>query len=266
MIEEKKGKVTIKQFRRNGWLPAGHDGEFRYTHCFEELVVPVDHRGHHITGLTEEQEREFEGKLRLTEGDLSRYNKDYWATFKIKIEKDGRTLDLSVASEALEYHVLCANDLVANSEAEKADHPLAEYVLTSLEQEAKAESAVIKLKREAYKLFGTMMAKDMQAYLKVVGKRVSDDTSSEILEAALGKEIESDPAHFIEVVKDPHFKMKVFIDDCKAAGAIEKRGSKYNLKGGDIIGYDLDETITYLSKDENQEVLIGLKSKLGVKK
>ena len=266
MIEELKGKVTIKQFRRNGWLPEGHDGEFRYTHCFEDLVVPVDSRGHYITGLTEEEEREFEIKLHMDKGTLSRYNRDYWSRFRIKVEKDGRTLDLSLTSDALEYKVLQAMDIVANSEAEKVDCPHAEYVLTSLEQEAKAESAIIKLKREAYKEFGGMNYKDMEAFLKVIGKRVSEGTDGEILEAALGKEIEGDPANFLNIIKDPHFKMKVFIDDCRAAGAIVRMGSKYMLKGGDIIGYDLDETISYLSKDENQDVYRGLKSKIDVKK
>lgn len=265
MIEDLKGKVTVKQFRKNGWLPAGHDGEFRYTHCFQSLACQVDSRGNYLTGLTEEEERHFEEKMRLEEGSLSRYNKDYWASFRIKIGKDGKTLDLSIPSEAVEYKVLCAHSLVANSEAEKIDAPLAEYVLTSIEQEAKVASAITKTKKEAYKLFDKMNYSKMKAYLKVVGNRVSEDTPSEMLESEIGKVIEEDPASFINILKDPHFDMKVFIDDCKSIGAIVKSGSKYSLKGGDIIGYDIDETISYLSKDENQEVYIALKSKLDVK-
>ena len=240
MIEDLKGKVTVKQFRKNGWLPAGHDGEFRYTHCFQSLACQVDGRGNYLTGLTEDQERHFEKKMRLEEGALSRYNKDYWASFRIKIGKDGKILDLSVPSEA-------------------------EYVLTSIEQEAKAASAITKTKKEAYKLFDKMNYSKMKAYLKVMGNRVSEDTPGEMLESEIGKAIENDPKVFIEVLNDPHFDMKVFVDDCKSSGALIKNGSKYSLKGGDIIGYDLDETISYLSKDENQEVYVTLKSKIAVK-
>jgi hypothetical protein len=58
--------------------------------------------------------------------------------------------------------------------------------------------------------------------------------------------------------------MKAFIDDCIVKKALVKTGSKYALIGGDIIGYSLEETIDYLSKAENQEVYINLKSKLEV--
>lgn len=265
MIEERKGKVTLKQFRGNGWLPAGHDGEHRYTHCFEELSVPVDSRGTYITGLTKEEEREFEKAMRMDEGNLSRYNKEYWASFRIKVEKDGRTLDLSIPSEELEYKVLQANKQVANSEAEKAYEPEASYVLTSLEQEAKAASDTLKVKKEAYREFSKMSSKDMLSFLKVQGNVLSDDTSLEILDSHVGKVVEENPTIFLAVMKDPYFKTKVFIEECKVAGAIEKNGTKYSLTGGDIFAYSLEEAVAYLSKDENQEVLRGLKSKVEVK-
>jgi hypothetical protein len=266
MIEERKGKVTLKQFRGNGWLPKGHDGEHRYTHCFEELVVPVDRRGTHITGLTEEDERYFEDKLNMPAKHLSRYNREYWSSFRIKIEKDGRTLDLAVPSEELEYRVLLVNKQVANSEAEKAFEPEANYVLTSLEQEAKAASDTLKVKKEAYKTFSKMTSNDMLSFLKVQGNKLSDDTSLEVLDSEVGKVVEENPSLFLSVMKDPYFKTKVFIEDCKAAGAIKKNGTKYSLTGGDIFAYSLEEAISYLSKDENQEVVIGLKSKIEVKK
>ena len=265
MIGEVTGEVTIKKFRRNGWLPAGHDGELTYTRCFQEIVPAIDGRGRYSTGLTEEDEKFLEDKMNLSKGTLSSYNKEFWGKFRIRVQKDGNSLDPQNSySDLLEYKVLMAHELVANSEVEKMDSPLAEYVLTNIQQEAEVESKIFVTKRNAYQEFATMSYEDMVSYLKVVGKRVSEDTSREIVEAAVGKDIEAAPKNFMNVIKDPAFKLKVFITDCIAKGALIKNGSKYSLKGGDIIGYSLEETIVYLAKEENQEVYISLKSKLEV--
>jgi len=263
-IEFRDEVVTVKQFRKNGWLPEGHDGEFRYTHCFEEILPQADSSGFPVTGLTEEDERLFETKLNLPAGTLSRYNKDYWASYRIKIHKDGMTLNKKNPKEALTIKVLEAHQLVANSEAEKKDSPFAEYVLTSQEQEAKVESKKVQEKRKAYKVFGGMNTEDMAAYLKVTGKRPSKDASTDWLEAEIGKIIDVDPLGFVAVMEDPNFRTKLFIDNCLSANALVKSGSKYMLKGGDIIGYSIEDTIAYLKAPENQEVYITLKSKLEV--
>lgn len=264
MLELREEKVEVKQFRKNGWLPEGHDGELRYSRCAVELLPQVDQTGYPITGLDEEAERFFEQKLSLSTGTLSRYNQDYWSKYRIKIGKEGLFLDLKNPKDLLTYELLKVHTKIANSEAEKRDSPFAEYVLTSKTQEAKAEAVTVKEKRKAYKLFGAMSTKEMAGFLKVYGKRPSKGTGTDFLEAEIGKIIENSPKEFITIMEDPALKTKVFIDDCLAAGALIKSGSKYLLKGGDVIGYSLDETIVYLKAPENQEVLISLKSKVKV--
>ena len=263
MVDLREEKVTVKQFRRNGWLPEGHDGALRYTRCAVELLPQVDSTGYPVTGLNEETEKFFEDKLSLSTGTLSRYNQDYWSKYRIKIGKEGLFLDLNNPKDLLTYELLKVHNKIANSEAEKRDSPFAEFVLTSKTQEAKADAVTVKEKRNAYKLFGAMTAKEMAGFLKVYGKRPSD-TGADFLEAEIGKIIENNPKEFVTIMEDPALLTKVFIDDCLAAGALVKSGSKYMLKGGDIIGYSLDETIVYLKAPENQEVLISLKSKVKV--
>lgn len=264
MLKLREEKVEVKQFRKNGWLPEGHDGELRYSRCAVELLPQVDASGYPITGLTEEAERFFEEKMSLNTGTLSRYNKDYWSKYRIKIGKEGLFLHLMMPRDLLTYELLKVHTKIANSEAEKKDSPFAEYVLTSKTQEAKAEAVTVKEKRKAYKVFGAMSTKEMAGFLKVYGKRPGKDATSDFLESEIGKIIENSPKEFITVAEDPSLKTKIFIDDCLVAGALVKSGSKYLLKGGDVIGYSLDETIAYLNAPENQEVLISLKSKVKV--
>ena len=256
--------VTVKQFRKNGWLPEGHDGELRYTHCFTQLVPKNDKSGYPVTGLTAEDEKYFETKLHLDAGTLSRYNIDYWANFRTDIPKDGLSLELDDPYKGLIYKVLLANPEVANSEAEKADSPFANYVVTSEQQEAKAKSVEINFTRKAWQEFGKMSSKDMGDFLKVYGKRPAPNATPEWLESQIGDIITSSPATFITIKSDPNFKMKSFIDDCIVKKALSKSGSKYLLAGGDVIGYSLSDTIDYLGLPENQEVYIQLKSRIEV--
>ena len=69
----------------------------------------------------------------------------------------------------------------------------------------------------------------------------------------------------VNIVNDKDFEIKVFIDDCLTSRVLIKEGSKYLLPGGDIIGYDINETMDYLSNPKNQEVYLNLKGRLDIK-
>jgi hypothetical protein len=263
-IKLRDESITLKQFRTNGWLPSGHDGEYRYTQCFEEIVLLADSSGYPVTGLTTEQEAQFEKLLNMKDGSLSRFNKDYWSKYRIKIPRDGLNLDLKNPKDLLSYTLLLSHQAVANSEVEKHDSPFAQYVLTSTLQEAKVTAKKVNLKKEAYKVFSGMSTVDMEGFLKVYGKRPGKNATADWLESEIGKIIETSPQDFLDVCKDANLKTKIFIDDCISKGALKKIGSKYALAGGDVIGYSLEETITYLNDKANQEVYISLKSKIDV--
>jgi len=265
-VEEKmmtSGLVTLKQFRKNGWLPDGHDGELRYTHCFTQ-ITPQAKNGVHVTGLTEEMEAEFTRLLSLTPGTLSKYNKDYWGAFRVKVPKEGVVLDLSDPKDRLTYYVLRANTAVANSEAEKADSPDADYVLTSIEQEAKASNAKNKVRKLANKKFYNMNIDEMRDFLVVFGDDPGE-ASNDFIEDTITKIIDDTPEAFLEIVNDPTYETRLFIGKCVKNRLLKKAGSKYSLMpGGDIIGFSIEETIAYLKDPVNQEVYVSLKNRLNI--
>lgn len=263
----KNDRVTLKPIKKNGWLPDDHDGSIRYSKCFERLTVQSQ-RGTGVlnTGLTEEDERRLERKMNMSTGTLSRYNKDYWNKFYIDVPKDGKELDLANPKDELTYFVLKAHQRVANSEMERFDSPFAEYVMTSVEQEAKVENKKSKLKRKAYKVFSNMNTTEMRDVLKVIGKRAGDDASVDFIESQLDKIVTEDPQEFLATVEDPTFTMRAFIDDCLSSRVLTKSGTKYILPGGDVVGYTLEQTIEYLKNPDNQEVYLDLKGKLTISK
>jgi len=267
VINTTPDKVTLKPIKKNGWLPDDHDGSIRYSKCFERLTVQAA-RGTGVlnTGLTEEDERRLENKMNMSPGTLSRYNSDYWTMFKIDVPKEGAILDLSFPEDELKFLVLKAHQRVANSEMERFDSPFAEYIMTSDEQEAKVENKKSKLKRKAYKVFSNMNTTEMKDVLKVMGKRVGDDASVDFVESQLDKIVTDNPQEFLNTVEDPTFKMRAFIDDCIATRVLVKNGTKYQLPGGDVVGYTLEQTIEYLQNPDNQEVYLDLKGKMSVGK
>ena len=263
----KNDRVTLKPIKKNGWLPEDHDGSIRYSKCFERLTVQSQ-RGTGVlnTGLTDEDERRLEKKMNMSQGTLSRYNKDYWNKFYIDVPKEGKELDLANPKDELTYFVLKAHQRIANSEMERFDSPFAEYVMTSVEQEAKVENKKSKLKRKAYKVFSNMNTTEMRDVLKVIGKRAGDDASVDFIESQLDKIVTEDPQEFLATVEDPTFVMRAFIDDCLSSRVLTKSGTKYVLPGGDVVGYTLEQTIEYLKNPDNQEVYLDLKGKLSIGK
>jgi len=263
----KNDRVTLKPIKKNGWLPEDHDGSIRYSKCFERLTVQSQ-RGTGVlnTGLTDEDERRLEKKMNMSQGTLSRYNKDYWNKFYIDVPKEGKELDLANPKDELTYFVLKAHQRIANSEMERFDSPFAEYVMTSVEQEAKVENKKSKLKRKAYKVFSNMNTTEMRDVLKVIGKRAGDDASVDFIESQLDKIVTEDPQEFLATVEDPTFIMRAFIDDCLSSRVLTKSGTKYVLPGGDVVGYTLEQTIEYLKNPDNQEVYLDLKGKLSIGK
>jgi len=265
-VIERSGKVHVKPFRKT-WLPEGHDGETRYTSCAEFLAVPISMAsGEMVTGLTEFEERQLEEELLLQPKTLSKYNKEFWGAYKqmIRMDRYGLTLDLSKPWDYIKYKNLLVNPKVAPNEAQKLDSPEFEYVLTSVEAEAKFKNQINKVKKNAYTKFDKLTISDKKNILKMYGHRIDDSYSEEIIDSKLFDYIEKEPQTFLDKLEDPDFKMKVFISDCLHIGAMKKNGSKYMINGGETIGLSLAEVISYLGDPNNQDVYVSLKAQLEV--
>lgn len=264
---EREGKINVQPINRLTWLPSGHDGEIRYTNCAEFVAVQFNTKTRtHNTGLEKEEEEILEKELKLSPGTLSRYNAIYWSSYPamIPITKEGIELNLENPKDYIIYKNLLAHTEVANSEMEKYDSPEYRYVITSPEQEAKLKNEKGKLRREAYKLFGKLSVSDLKDILKLLGKRANDDATTDFVESQITDFMDTNPQDFIDLVKDKDFQMKVFVHDCIAIRVITKKGSKYMLNGGDVIGLSMEQAIEYLKNPENQDVYRSLKAKTQV--
>lgn len=275
VAEVKPKKVTIRPCKKTDFLPDGHDGEYRYTGTAEFLTAQRKRETKQlITGLTEADAGRLEKAMGLPgksaimpAGTLSPYS-DFWHSFKIKIPRGGKVLDLSIPEDELEWHVLKAHQEVANSEGEKRTNAYARYVLTSEEEIAEVVNKTVEIKTEAYVAFGQMNEIKRKGFLAVYSRlypltqKVSSDASASTIQAAVGTIIDENPQAFLEVVRNTDYDTMLFLEELMAANLVKKDRTKYSLQSGDLIGTTLDTAIDYLKNDHNQDVVVTLKGQL----
>lgn len=268
--EKKEVALNLKPIIRAGWLPKGHDGEFQFTGCETWIVPPKSSTtGQRLTGLTEEDERRLEIKLRMSVGALSRYNEDFWSKYCIKVPKEGKIFFMENPKDELDILVLKAHPSIANSAMEIADSPGASHYLTSVEKEAEVNNVRERVEREAIKKFSPLSAAEMIDILKVYAisghkmpHKITKATPTDLVETSLYNKLKEDPEEFLRIINDPSFKTKVLIDKFLTNKILLKSGSRYLVHGGDVIGVTLEATIEYLEDPYNQDVLLGLRAKL----
>lgn len=272
VAEIKDGEITytVKPVIRTGWLPAGHDGEYRFTGTGVGFQPQVDSKTRQLkTGLTEEDERRLEKSLHLSAGTLNKYNKDYWGTVKFFIPKEGKTYFMSNPQDELEYKVLSQWSKVAPSASTVQFNPEADFYISNSLDEAREDNTKAIIEMKAFKKFGTLSTEQMMDVLKVytqlTGKatgKITKATSVDLINATLYKKVKENPKEFLRITDDATFNTRVFIDDMVSNRVLMKSGSKYIVTGGDQIGVDIEATIDYLEDPKNQDVVIALKNKL----
>lgn len=266
------GKYIIKPCKTT-WLEQidkNHDGARLFSGA-EDWISPERDKNTGLirTGLTDNEARELEIEMGLKPMDLSPYS-TYWATkFKTitaRVPKEGTLLDLDrSAIDKVKFAFLKIHTRVAQSYTDALENPMANWVITSAEKEAKSESTKIRLRMDAVKRLSEMGIQEQLDFLKVYeeGKyKVSKASTADFTLSTIGKIVESNPQDFLDLLNNPDFKTMSFLQDAVVSGIIKKSGPKYYIVGGDLIGNTFLDTVQNLQKPEYNEIKISLKSKL----
>lgn len=256
-IDKNDSIVRLQPIVREGWLPAGHDGEIRYTSCFERLMpVRSALKRAYMTGLSEKEARELEKILRLPVDTLSEYNEDFWGDYKngVDITRDGIVLNLEYPIDRIKLSWLKQHPRVAKSEAEKYDDPSYDYVLTSVIQQAERKNKKRALYKTAVLKLAELSLSEKIDVLKVYGKKIESNTSEELIEDYINTFVEEFPSDFLEIVEDKEFKTKVLLKEAIDCKAILTGSGNYQLNGGEVFAYDMDSAVEYLNDPANAAI------------
>lgn len=257
-----KRKVSLRPVVKPGGMnPAGHDGHFMYTGTEVHFVLPYNiKKGRLETILTREEQKFFEEELNE---DLSIHNKvdNYWHSFTVKIRKDdklmeeGYEMDLSDPIDNLRWRLLKIQPHVAPSWDERYDRGEYTFVLVSEDEMTDTRALIADKRKDAYMFLGKVenSPKKMRDFLRVYGKRPSQNATVNFLKGEIDKLIENPDTidSVIKIISDSDYEMKLFIEDAIDAGSIIKKGRKYYLQGGDAINENdpsLDGTLKQLKE------------------
>ena len=271
-VSEYAGIVVVKPVYIEGWLKENHDGAIRYSNTFERITPQNVRDANYLnTGITPEEEKEFERDLNLPAGTLSNYNADYWGSFFIDIGAEGIVLNMAKPLDRLKCKVLKAHTEIANSILELQETAGARYVITSKNQEAVVKNKRNKEKRDAVKAYNKMSINDMKDLLAYFDKPVSNASTPDFIESALFTILEENTRDFINAIQDPDLKMKIFVKKCMLNNLLKNvRGKIYvvglNPEDNEYIGGSFINAVDYMGAKENQDVYRKLLGDLEAKK
>jgi hypothetical protein len=248
--------VKVKKAKAESW-----NGLAYFTGAKNTIGASIDQFGRPVTGLTKDEEERFEKELSLPKGTLANTS-DFWLNYGPVLDADSQTLtlDTTIPEHEMQYKFLKAQKKVAKNLSELKVNSEAKYVIYSEEAEAAEENKKSKVKRNAIRLMDEMTPAQMREMLLFYGK--SGNTSNDdAVENTLFKEVETDPAQFIEYVTDERLKLKVFIMECKRYGVLDVAGNGFRL-GENVIAADIDEMASFLENKANQAIFKHLKEEL----
>lgn len=272
-LENKKVAIKVVEKYRSGFLKES-DGNTIYTGCKQVFQCPTNQYDRLIPILTEEEQRWFEERMGLTQGSMSFNNKEksYWKDFKVTLDKKGKVLDLSDIEDNLAYRVLKVSNVIAKSK-DKINVLQHSFYIVTEEEEHDTNSKLADRYEEASKLFLNDIGKSdkkMINVLRLLGKNVPVEANQKWLKAELVKIIEQKAKiagqpnmdDFIRVASDKNMNLKIFVMDAMEIGEIYSEGSTYKLRSGDVIGYDLEQAISFFNNPKNQQTKLLLEDRL----
>jgi len=270
-------KVVVRPIRRKGgWLGPEHDSAFLNEGSTRDYTVPSRARGRVLVNpcpdFTQADLEFLRDELGLENiRDLNPNTpKGFWmreAESTVKLDRNGKHLDLSQTRDFIEYLVLRSNShLISPNWASRFDNGEFMFALVEEGEEMVDKVSNLEEKKAAYKYLGEIdhSAEKMTDFLHVYylnkkeAKRPPRNAAVDWLKSELGKIIESDLKVFNEILSDKDYNLKLLIQRSVETGALLKDRHYYALPGADEPIGVLEDLIFYLDDPKNQTVRIKL--------
>ena len=277
--------IEVRPIKRTRpFFKADHDGAFMFSGTYKEYTLPYinDTRSYANPFESPEEQEEFERVLQLTPGALSinNRNSDFWSTFKVKLSKEGKVLDLNYPMHVLEYRVLKANTKrICPNWEDRNRNSAYEFALIDKDVEEVNDIRDAERNLRAMELFIKMRKSNKKMYdiLRVLGKKLPKEAS--VNTSQLIKEIDQIIAEkskvggvlniddFIEAAEDPKLSLKVFVLDAIEIGEIEVSKGVYKIASSQTaIGRNLSEAVDYFDSIKGREDKLLIEQRLEMAK
>lgn len=238
----------------------------------DEYPARMDSTGYYVSIFSDEEVDYLEDKLSLEQGDLNPHKRDgFYSKLKVNIGKEGLTLDLAKPTDYIKYKLLLSyTDKVSPDIFSTSSKRTFDYEIVRQKDVLQKATKRLNYNREAYKILGKIEDSLEQltgAYRSVTGKRTSSETSKEWLVTQVGDLIDNNAKRFVEILTDPQYESKLFIEKAIDQGAIKNVKGLYYTQDGVELSIEgerptLINAIGYLDNIENQDIKLLIESKI----
>lgn len=222
-----------------------------YDDCKHAITSYIMRSGVRYTGLNGSEFTVLREELEDELGVDLRPHSTYWDNFAIYLGTKDVQLDTEDPEQKLKYYFLLGHKRVAFG---LNDHkPSTDYVLLQAEEEAKEENSKARNRRRAIIEFEKLSVNDMRKALRLFGYK-ADNSSPELVENSLFKLVEENPVKFLSIWVDNKTKDTEFlIEEACAKGILRKHNTTYKY-GSDVVGYTINEAISYIDNPANRDL------------
>lgn len=207
---------------------------------------------------------------RLLKVDLSAiYMEDvlhpFWDSQNPKVKLENRTMffDTDIPMEYIKIKVMKASKFVANSmkEWEEGHFPYATHVITDETEEIETKANKVQLKNNAIiELSTTPADRKIQLVLILDGKNLRGASDNTVL-VEVNKLVEKKPEEVLRFLKmnKEELALNSLVIEALQKNVLKKVGHKI-MYYESVIGGDVNEVITYLQLEENQDLKLRIMS------
>lgn len=255
--------IFLKPIMTEKWHGLHKVGRTRFQDTQDVIQVLFDSKsGALATGLDNDTEARLSSSLGVSLANNSA--NEFWHDFKIKLKDQTMIFNTDNPIEELQVYVMKASKFIANSQKEldAGKWPNAKYVIYDEQTELEKQASEVQTKAKAIDIFNNLSPEKKLDMLKLYGKAV-ENSSNDFVYTKLYEIVENDPIDFIaQANKSPEeIKIKALIFDLEKIGILRRKGTAY-LYNDQQVGFDYDDTVSYLLNPGNQELLVKLKDSL----
>lgn len=289
--------ILVKPILRYSTInPKGHSGNWMYDGGQLDIVARLDSLTGRIVDPLTQEEREFFEKseeakelgLDFKPGDLSanKSKDNYWENMSVKIIKKAvgpisedtvlHKFDLSDPHQYLQYAILRSNDASGGVVAQGLDNAYnrASNVIVLVEKDAEFNKTVEDIDKfeKVFKFFMSInnSVEEMINFMRIynltnkVSADVPNDVNSNWCKTEINNLITKNTDKVLKVIEDKlSYKDKTLIISALSHNLIKiGKGGAFFTMEGEFLGEDMEETIMFLNKPQNQELLLQIKAKL----
>lgn len=250
-LKKYKQLVTIrpiKLYRRGGSM----QGVSVIPGAKKMISAYRDSHGHLITGHTVKECEAY---------TFAKINDEFWNRHVIILNDSEKVLDISKQEDLLDYKLLKAHFMVANSPEEVNANT--KFVMFDEEAEAEKKVKLVELEVEALSFLKEMNQVQQADFLRLYGDKPRSMKPSVIF-SRLADKAKRNPQDFIARYKDPDKKTKVLIIALTQAEILRREGLSFYY-GQNLIGASLERAVDWFNAHKNQEMVVELISMLDAK-